>query len=119
MMKLPISTIILFCLTVVHCQPTAVETYQSQQVAASLARKVVSDAGSKKEVYIEYSVVGKHVDLYYFFRFAGRGTILTLMDESVSSEFNGYPFGIMEYYSDKCSDDGNLLLFMSDLQVCM
>lgn len=39
------------------------------------------------------------------------------MDESVSSEFSGFPFGIMEYYSDKCSDDGNLLLFMSDLQV--
>lgn len=49
--------------------------------------------------------------------FSGRGTILTLMDESVSSEFSGFPFGIMEYYSDKCSDDGNLLLFMSDLQV--
>ncbi|CAO3622104.1 unnamed protein product [Mucor hiemalis] len=84
------TTIILFCMTLVHCQPTA-EVYQSQQVAASLARKVVSDAG--------------------------RGTILTLMDESVSSEFSGYPFGIMEYYSDKCSDDGNLLLFMSDLQM--
>lgn len=39
------------------------------------------------------------------------------MDESVSSEFSGFPFGIMEYYTDTCSDDGNLLLFMSDLQV--
>lgn len=39
------------------------------------------------------------------------------MDESVSKEFSGHPFGIMEYYSDKCSDTGDLLLFMSDLQV--
>lgn len=47
----------------------------------------------------------------------GRGHILTLMDESVSKEFSGFPFGIMEYYSDKCTPNGNLLLFMSDLQV--
>jgi len=39
------------------------------------------------------------------------------MDESVSKEFSGFPFGIMEYYSDKCTPNGNLLLFMSDLQV--
>lgn len=29
----------------------------------------------------------------------------------------GYPFGIMEYYSEQCFDNGNLLLYMSDLQV--
>lgn len=29
----------------------------------------------------------------------------------------GHPFGIMEYYSGDWSDKGNLLLFMSDLQV--
>lgn len=104
------TTIILFCMTLVHCQPTA-EVYQSQQVAASLARKVVSDAG------MLYTVLEEVWILSLFSDHVGRGTILTLMDESVSSEFSGYPFGIMEYYSDKCSDDGNLLLFMSDLQV--
>ncbi|OBZ84842.1 Protein CREG1 [Choanephora cucurbitarum] len=65
---------------------------QSVETAAQLARRVVSDAG--------------------------RGHIVTLMDASVSSDLSGYPFAIMEYYSDECTKDtGNLLLFMSDLQL--
>ncbi|KAI7868675.1 pyridoxamine 5'-phosphate oxidase-domain-containing protein [Mucor mucedo] len=82
---------VLFSLLLIVVTAQPVNTLQSIQVAAQLARKIVSDAG--------------------------RGTILTLMDESVSPEFSGFPFGIMEYYSDKCSEDGNLLLFMSDLQM--
>ncbi|CEP18236.1 hypothetical protein [Parasitella parasitica] len=74
-----------------------VGTLQSIETAAKLARKIVSDAEKKNE--------------------AGRGHILTTMDESVSEEFRGFPFGIMEYYSDKCTPNGNLLLFMSDLQM--
>ncbi|KAI8353200.1 pyridoxamine 5'-phosphate oxidase-domain-containing protein [Blakeslea trispora] len=65
---------------------------QSVETAAQLARRIVSDAG--------------------------RGHIVTLMDTSVSNDLDGYPFAIMEYYSDKCTKDtGNLLLFMSDLQL--
>ncbi|KAL0142644.1 pyridoxamine 5'-phosphate oxidase-domain-containing protein [Mucor lusitanicus] len=73
------------------CKNDQAHTLQSIEAAAKLTRKIVSDAG--------------------------RGHILTLMDESVSKEFSGFPFGIMEYYSDKCTPNGNLLLFMSDLQM--
>lgn len=55
--------------------------------------------------------------IYIYIQILGRGHILTLMDDSVSNEFSEFPFGIMEYYSDKCTPNGNLLLFMSDLQV--
>ncbi|KAI9359113.1 pyridoxamine 5'-phosphate oxidase-domain-containing protein [Pilaira anomala] len=79
---------ILFTLIAVTVQGQPVNSLQSVQVAAQLARRIVSDAG--------------------------RGTILTLMH---GTEFDGFPFGIMEYYSDKCNDNGNLLLFMSDLQL--
>ncbi len=44
--------------------------------------------------------------------------MLSITDSSASEEFAGFPFGIMEYYSDKCTPEtGNLLLYMSDLQV--
>ena len=33
------------------------------------------------------------------------------------SDLNGYPFGIMEYYNENYFNNGNLLLYMSDLQV--
>ncbi|KAI8982037.1 pyridoxamine 5'-phosphate oxidase-domain-containing protein [Mycotypha africana] len=80
------------CFTcIILCYSTFVLAYQSVEDAAKLARQVLSDAG--------------------------RGHIVTLMDETVSEEFGGFPFGIMEYYSDKCMSNGNLLLFMSDLQM--
>ncbi|KAI8640772.1 hypothetical protein BD408DRAFT_347348, partial [Parasitella parasitica] len=47
----------------------------------------------------------------------GRGRILTLTDDSVYSDFAGFPFDIMEYYNNECTDNGDLLLYMSDLQV--
>lgn len=71
----------------------------------------------------------------YVHTIAGIGTILTLVDESIQPNVGGmvdrgidvssshmmsiigHPFGIMEYYSGDWSDKGNLLLFMSDLQV--
>jgi hypothetical protein len=43
--------------------------------------------------------------------------MLTVMNESVSSEFSGFPFGTMEYFTDKCTNNGDLLLYMSNLQV--
>jgi hypothetical protein len=33
------------------------------------------------------------------------------------SDLNGYPFGIMEYYNENYFNNGNLLLYMSDLQL--
>ncbi|KAI9475496.1 MAG: pyridoxamine 5'-phosphate oxidase-domain-containing protein [Benjaminiella poitrasii] len=93
LLTLLIST--LFLLTsIVSSNPNEVvfeTTYQTVEKAAELCRKIVSDSG--------------------------RGHILTLMDKSVSEEFEGFPFGIMEYYSDKCTPNGNLLLFMSSLQM--
>ncbi|KAI8646860.1 hypothetical protein BD408DRAFT_335823 [Parasitella parasitica] len=90
-MKFTILYIFYYLVVNVLSQENRVDTQQSIEAAAKLARKVVSDAG--------------------------RGHILTIMDESVSNEFSGFPFGIMEYYSDKCTRNGNLLLFMSDLQM--
>ncbi|ORE10836.1 hypothetical protein BCV72DRAFT_301586 [Rhizopus microsporus var. microsporus] len=66
-----------------------VKSDSSVQTAAKLARQVLKDEGI--------------------------GTIMTIMDNS--SELGGYPFGIMEYYSEQCFDNGNLLLYMSDLQL--
>lgn len=40
---------------------------------------------------------------------------MTLMENE--SDLNGYPFGIMEYYNENYFNNGNLLLYMSDLQV--
>ncbi|CAO3613247.1 unnamed protein product [Cunninghamella blakesleeana] len=49
---------------------------------------------------------------------AGIGTIMTLFDKNISNDLEGYPFGLMEYYAETCeSDNGDLLLFMSDLQM--
>ncbi|CAO3642741.1 unnamed protein product [Cunninghamella echinulata] len=49
---------------------------------------------------------------------AGMGTMLTLFDKFISNELQGYPFGLMEYYAEDCSsENGDLLLFMSDLQM--
>ncbi|KAI9496520.1 pyridoxamine 5'-phosphate oxidase-domain-containing protein [Zychaea mexicana] len=63
---------------------------QTVSEAARFARQVVSDAGV--------------------------GTFLTKMQEPMFEE--GYPFGIMEYYSGDCTDQpGDLLLYMSDLQM--
>ncbi|KAI9282565.1 pyridoxamine 5'-phosphate oxidase-domain-containing protein [Sporodiniella umbellata] len=63
--------------------------FQPVEKAATLARQVVRDAGI--------------------------GTIVTIMNDQ--SDMKGYPFGIMEYYSDRCFDNGNLLFYMSDLQL--
>ncbi|KAG1057154.1 hypothetical protein G6F46_002411 [Rhizopus delemar] len=63
--------------------------FQSVQTAAKLARQVLKDAGI--------------------------GTIMTLMENE--SDLNGYPFGIMEYYNENYFNNGNLLLYMSDLQL--
>ncbi|KAI7900915.1 pyridoxamine 5'-phosphate oxidase-domain-containing protein [Cokeromyces recurvatus] len=68
-----------------------INVHQSIEKAAKLCRRVLSDSG--------------------------RGHLLTLMDKSISEELDGYPFGIMEYYSDKCTPHGNLLLYLSDLQL--
>ncbi|ORZ12679.1 pyridoxamine 5'-phosphate oxidase-domain-containing protein [Absidia repens] len=66
---------------------------QDVTTAASLARQVVEDTGL--------------------------GTMLTLVDSSVNEDFEGFPFGLMEYYADGCTaeDNGDLLLFMSNLQI--
>ncbi|KAI8335850.1 pyridoxamine 5'-phosphate oxidase-domain-containing protein [Chlamydoabsidia padenii] len=66
---------------------------QGVSAAASLARQVLKDTGI--------------------------GTMLTLMDPSVNDQFKNYPFGLMEYYAEGCAhiDSGDLLLFMSDLQI--
>lgn len=88
---------------------TCVYTYQTKEQAAQLCRQVVSDSGSTLFFILVFCII--------FMPVLGRGHILTLTDESVSPEFAGFPFGIMEYYSDKCTNNGNLILFMSDLQV--
>ncbi|KAI7850837.1 hypothetical protein BDC45DRAFT_429573, partial [Circinella umbellata] len=71
-----------------------VYSLQSVKEAAILARRIVKDAGV--------------------------GTFLTKMQEPGILE-EGYPFGIMEYYSSDCTDHlqqpGDLLLYMSDLQM--
>ncbi|KAI8078212.1 uncharacterized protein B0P05DRAFT_542951 [Gilbertella persicaria] len=82
-------TILLYCVGLLAAV-NAIE--QSVEAAAHLTRRIVADSG--------------------------RGHILTLMDSSVSNELSGFPFGIMEYYSVECTKEtGNLLLFMSDLQL--
>ncbi|KAI8371537.1 pyridoxamine 5'-phosphate oxidase-domain-containing protein [Radiomyces spectabilis] len=68
-----------------------VDTQQSVDAAAKLARTVISDTGI--------------------------GTIMTLMDGSINPDFEGHPFGLMEYYNGDCYKNGDLLLFMSDLQM--
>ncbi|CDH50873.1 hypothetical protein RO3G_06938 [Lichtheimia corymbifera JMRC:FSU:9682] len=82
-------TLLLAFATVIFCSP--LHSGQTVNEAAELARRVVKDAGI--------------------------GTILTLVDESIQPNVGGHPFGIMEYYSGDWSDKGNLLLFMSDLQM--
>lgn len=56
-------------------------------------------------------------DFYALLLYTGHGRILILTDDSVYSDFTGFPFDIMEYYSNECTDNGDLLLYMSDLHV--
>ncbi|KAG0186279.1 hypothetical protein DFQ28_008078 [Apophysomyces sp. BC1034] len=74
-----------------HLAAAAETLWQDVDTAARIARQVVNDAGI--------------------------GTMHTLMDDKINPGFGGYPFGVMEYYSGKCSDVGDLLVFMSDLQM--
>lgn len=73
----------------------------------------MSDAGKKKHSIL-YII---KAEFYALLLYAGSGRILYLTDDSVSSDFAGFPFDIMEYYSNECTDNGNSLLYMSDLQV--
>ncbi|KAI9310859.1 hypothetical protein BX666DRAFT_1137575 [Dichotomocladium elegans] len=64
---------------------------QGAHDAAVLARQVISDAGI--------------------------GTILTIMDDEYLPGFDGHPFGMMEWYSGDYFNNGDLLLYMSNLQM--
>jgi hypothetical protein len=61
--------------------------------------------------------IASQIDSLIILLYTGRGRILTLTGDSVSSDFAGFSFDIMEYYSNECTDNGDLLLYMSDLQV--
>ncbi|KAI8086486.1 pyridoxamine 5'-phosphate oxidase-domain-containing protein [Halteromyces radiatus] len=84
----PFSFIVFFFFLFSFCKAT-----QDVITAAAMARRLVKDTGI--------------------------GSMLTLMDADVNEEFQGFPFGLMEYYADGCTeqDNGDLLLFMSDLQM--
>ncbi|SAM03378.1 hypothetical protein [Absidia glauca] len=86
------SLFIIVCIVLVSLTSLC-KSDQDVNAAAALARQVVQDSGI--------------------------GTMLTLVDSSVNDQFEGYPFGLMEYYAEGCDnvDSGDLLLFMSDLQI--
>ncbi|KAI9269311.1 hypothetical protein BDA99DRAFT_348087 [Phascolomyces articulosus] len=84
--------VIILLLFIVFMTNNIVYSTQTVREAAALTRQIVKDAGV--------------------------GTFLTKMQEPMLAE--GYPFGIMEYYSEGCTDQqqsGDLLLYMSDLQM--
>ncbi|GES77869.1 pyridoxamine 5'-phosphate oxidase-domain-containing protein [Rhizophagus clarus] len=46
----------------------------------------------------------------------GIGTLVTIMNNHEKEDVQGYPFGLLDYFTDDCPSTGNPLLLLSDWQ---
>ncbi|CAI2169647.1 18759_t:CDS:10 [Funneliformis geosporum] len=81
---------LLLCLIIINVNSYRIITYEDETDAAVISRTLVKEFGV--------------------------GTLVTIMNDHEDDDVRGYPFGLLDYFSDDCPSTGNPLLLLSDYQ---